>query len=128
MDTLMKFIPSLDLGVIVMKEVIKRANVKPEDVDEMNYGACILAEMALESDCPARQASIIAGFPAELLSNTMDRACCSSLTTMRVSMWGHPVRRIESRYVSGGGEYAAYAPFSQGSALGAKNRQPALEG
>ena len=88
MDTVMKFIPSLDLGVIVMKEAIKRANVKPEDVDEMNYGSCILAEMALESDCPARQASIIAGFPAELLSNTMDRACCSSLTTMRVSMWG----------------------------------------
>ncbi len=87
-DTAMKDIPSLDLGVIVMKEVIRRVGMRPEEVEEINMGSCLLAEMALEGDVPARQASILAGFPVELISNTMDRACCSSLTTLRVSVLG----------------------------------------
>ncbi|MDD5723813.1 MAG: thiolase family protein [Syntrophales bacterium] len=86
-DTAMKDIPSLDLAMIVMKEVIRRVGVKPEEVEEINYGGCIFAEMALEGDVPARQAALLAGFPAELISNTMDRACCSSMTTMRLSIY-----------------------------------------
>lgn len=43
-----------------------------------------MAEMALETDIPARQASLLAGFPPECLSVTLDRACCSSLTALRM--------------------------------------------
>jgi acetyl-CoA C-acetyltransferase len=43
-----------------------------------------LPEVALELDVPARQASLLAGFPAENISLTMDRACCSSLTALRL--------------------------------------------
>lgn len=82
-DSLMTDIPSLDLGMLVMKEVIKRVAVKPEEVDEINYGTCILSEVALETDCPVRQASLLGGFPPESLSVTLDRACCSSLTALR---------------------------------------------
>jgi acetyl-CoA C-acetyltransferase len=87
-DTAMKFTPSLDLAMIVMKEVIQRVGMGPEEVEEINYGASLLAEVALENDIPVRQASILAGFPSELMSNTINRACCSSLTTMRVSILG----------------------------------------
>lgn len=86
LDSAMAEVASLDLAVIVMKEVIRRVGIKPEEVDELNYGACLLAEMALESDVPARQAGILAGFPPELMSNTMDRACCSSLTAVRAGI------------------------------------------
>jgi len=82
-DSLMTDIPSLDLGMLVMKEVIQRVGVKPAEVDEINYGSCILSELALETDCPVRQASLLGGFPAETLSVTLDRACCSSLTALR---------------------------------------------
>ena len=82
-DSSMADIPSLDLGMIVMKEVIQRVAVKPEEVDEINYGTCILSEVALETDCPVRQASLLGGFPPETLSVTLDRACCSSLTALR---------------------------------------------
>ena len=85
-DTAMADIPSIDLGVMVMKEVIKRVGVKPEEVDEINYGSCIPAEVALETDVPARQATLLAGFPAENISLTLDRACCSSLTTLRLGI------------------------------------------
>ena len=85
-DTAMADIPSIDLGVMVMKEVIKRVGVKPEDVDEINYGSCIPAEVALETDVPARQATLLAGFPAGNISLSLDRACCSSLTTLRLGI------------------------------------------
>ena len=85
-DTAMADIPSIDLGVMVMKEVIQRVGVKPEEVDEINYGSCIPAEVALETDVPARQATLLAGFPAENISLSLDRACCSSLTTLRLGI------------------------------------------
>lgn len=85
-DTAMADIPSIDLGVMVMKEVIRRVGVKPEEVDEVNYGSCIPAEVALETDVPARQATLLAGFPAESISLSLDRACCSSLTTLRLGI------------------------------------------
>ncbi len=85
-DTAMAEIPSIDLGVMVMQEAIRRVGVKPEEVDEVNYGSCIPAEVALETDVPARQATLLAGFPAENISLTLDRACCSSLTTLRLCM------------------------------------------
>ena len=83
-DSAMSDIASIDLAVMVMKEVIKRVGVKPEEVDEINYGSCVMAEMALETDIPARQASLLAGFPPENISVTLDRVCCSSLTALRL--------------------------------------------
>jgi acetyl-CoA C-acetyltransferase len=83
-DSAMSEIASIDLGVMVMKEVINRVGVKPHEVDEINYGSCVMAEMALETDIPVRQASLLAGFPPECLSVTLDRACCSSLTALRL--------------------------------------------
>ena len=83
-DSAMSDIPSIDLAVIVMKEVIKRVGIDPAEVDEINYGSCIPAEYSLEFDVPARQAAILAGFPNESISLTMDRACCSSLTALRM--------------------------------------------
>ena len=86
LDSAMADVASIDLAVIVMKEVIRQAGIKPEEEDELNYGSCVLSEIALEADVPARQASLLAGFSPELMSNTMDRACCSSLTAVRAGI------------------------------------------
>jgi acetyl-CoA C-acetyltransferase len=85
-DSAMADIPSIDLGVMVMKEVIGRVGMKPEDVDDLYYGSCVPAEYALELDVPARQATLLAGFPAENISVSLDRACCSSLTALRLGV------------------------------------------
>ena len=85
-DSAMADIPSIDLGIMVMKEVIERVKIKPEELDEVNYGSCMLAEIALETDVPARQATLLAGFPAENISLTLDRACCSSLSGLRLGV------------------------------------------
>ena len=73
-ETAMADIASIDLGVMVMKEVIERVGVRPEEVDDISYGSCVPAEVALELDVPARQASLLAGFPAENISLSLDRA------------------------------------------------------
>ena len=83
-NSAMADIPSIDLGVMVMQEVVKRVGLNYGEVDEINYGSCVLAEVALETDVPARQATLLAGFPAENISLTLDRACCSSLTCLRL--------------------------------------------
>lgn len=85
-DSAMAVIPSIDLGMMVMKEVIQRVGVKPSEVDDIYYGSCIPAEVALETDVPARQATLLAGFPAESISVSLDRACCSSLTALRLGV------------------------------------------
>ena len=86
-DSAMADIPSIDLGVMVMKEVIERVKIKPAEVDDISYGSCIPAEVALETDVPARQATLLAGFPADNISVSLDRACCSSLTCLRLGVW-----------------------------------------
>jgi len=85
-DSAMADIPSIDLGVMVIKEVIQRVKIKPEEVDDISYGSCIPAEVALELDVPARQATLLAGFPPENISLSLDRACCSSLTCLRLGV------------------------------------------
>jgi acetyl-CoA C-acetyltransferase len=75
---------SMDLGVLALKEIIRRTRVEPREVDEVYYGTCIPAEYALYTNVPARQISLLAGFPDDSISLTIDRACCSSMTALRL--------------------------------------------
>ncbi len=75
---------SIDLSAPVIKECIQRVKIKPEEVQEVNYGLSIIAEAALETDVPARQATLRAGLPPENISLTVNRACCSSLSALRL--------------------------------------------
>ena len=83
-DGVMKEIPSIDLGVLVLKEAVRRIELDPQEVDELYYGTCIPAEYAPYLDVPARQVTLLAGFPADNKSLTIDRACCSSMTALRL--------------------------------------------
>jgi len=77
-------IPSIDYGVMVVKEVIDRTGLDPSEIDELYYGSCIPAEYAPYLNVPARQITLLAGLPAENVSLTLDRACCSSMTAMHL--------------------------------------------
>lgn len=80
----LKEIHSTDLGVIVIKESLRRARLKGEDLDELYYGMCDQAEAALYDNVNARQALLRAGLPNTLVSLTIDRACCSSLCAVQL--------------------------------------------
>ena len=57
----LKDTPAVDLGAIVIKEALKRANVPADKVDEVMFG-CILTGGLGQN--PARQAAVKAGIPS----------------------------------------------------------------
>lgn len=65
-----------ELGSIVIKEAVKRANIKPEQVQEVIMGNVLNAAMGQN---PARQASINAGLPIEVPAWTVSKVCGSGL-------------------------------------------------
>ena len=56
----------------------------PASVDEVYYGTCIPAEYAIYTNVPSRQITMLAGFSENNISLTIDRACCSSMTALRL--------------------------------------------
>ena len=61
--------PAPVLGTIVIKEALKRANVAPEQVDEVYMGCVIQAGLGQN---PARQSAVNAGIPVEVPATTIN--------------------------------------------------------
>ncbi len=91
----LKDIPSIELGAMVIREVLRRVNVKGEEVEETYYGVAVPGEVGLETDVPARQATLRAGLPGDSISITVDRACCSSLAAVRLGYRGIKAGEID---------------------------------
>ena len=68
--------PVAELGAIVIKEAVKRAGIKPEDVDHV-YMGCVI--QAGQGQNVARQSSIKAGLPIETPAVTCNVVCGSGL-------------------------------------------------
>ncbi|MBN1636511.1 MAG: thiolase family protein [Deltaproteobacteria bacterium] len=81
----LRYIHSSDLAGVVIKEVLRRAGLSGSDIDELYYGMCIQSEAALRYNVIGRQALLNAGLPADIVSLTVDRACCSSLTGVQLA-------------------------------------------
>ena len=64
------------LGSIVIKEVINRSGVKPDQVEEVIMGNVLPAG---EGQAPARQAAIYAGLPTSVGCMTINKVCGSGL-------------------------------------------------
>ena len=71
-----KDISALKLGSIVINEVIKRAKITKEDVDEVIMGNVLPTGLGQN---PARQAMIKAGIPMEAAGLTVNKVCGSGL-------------------------------------------------
>lgn len=76
-------VPALDLGVAVMKDVLKRTGRDDVFVDEVIVGNCCQCEVKPLAPIVARAALLKAGLPPEVVSITLDRACCSSLAAVQ---------------------------------------------
>ena len=77
----LKNTPAVDMGAIVVKEALKRANVapEPEQVDELMFG-CILT--AGQGQNPARQVSVKAGIPYSVPAYTVGMVCGSGMKSV----------------------------------------------
>ena len=104
----LKDVPAADLGAIVVKEALKRANVAPENVDEVMFGCVLTAGLGQNV---ARQVSVKAGIPFSVPSYTVGMVCGSGMKSVIEA-----ARTIQAGdadiIVTGGTENMSAAPFA----------------
>jgi acetyl-CoA C-acetyltransferase len=108
-----KFLGSLkgfkatDLGAIVVRESVKRAGIKPEDVDEVIMGCVIQAGLGQN---PARQAALNGGLSSTVAAVTVNKVCGSGLKAVMMAAQGVQLGDSEM-VVAGGMESMSNAPY-----------------
>jgi acetyl-CoA C-acetyltransferase len=75
-------VPASELGAIVIKEVLARAGVKADQVDEVIMGQVLTAGVGQN---PARQAVIKAGLPVTVPAMTINKVCGSGLKAVMLA-------------------------------------------
>ncbi|MBA2339448.1 MAG: acetyl-CoA C-acetyltransferase [Pyrinomonadaceae bacterium] len=103
----LKSFSATDLGAMVVRESVRRAGVRPEDVDEVIMGNVIQAGLGQN---PARQAALRGGIPFGVSAVTINKVCGSGLKA--VMMAAHSVLLGDADIVVAGGmESMTNAPY-----------------
>ncbi|AEJ39147.1 acetyl-CoA acetyltransferase [Sulfobacillus acidophilus TPY] len=104
----LKDVSATDLGAIAIRGVLDRAGrVAPERVDYVFFGQVVQAGAG---QIPSRQASMAAGLPETVPSDTINKVCASSLRA--VNLADMAIRTGDIRIaVAGGMESMSQAPF-----------------
>jgi len=104
----LKELKAVELGAIVLREVLKRAQLPAEDPDYVLMGMVL---QAAAGQIPSRQASVLAGIPWEVPSETINKVCISSLRA--VSAAAQMIRAGDARIILAGGmESMSNAPYA----------------
>ena len=74
--------PAPELGAVVIKELLKRAKLGPDQVDEVILGQVLAAGSGQN---PARQAVIRAGLPVAVPAMTINKVCGSGLKAVMLA-------------------------------------------
>jgi acetyl-CoA C-acetyltransferase len=99
-------IPSVELGGLVIRAVMKNLPIDDKEIDGVMMGLC-LPGVGLS---PARQAALAAKLPVDINAITLDRACCSALTAAGIGM--HLILRNQaSIIIAGGMENMSRTPY-----------------
>jgi len=103
----LKDLSASDLGAIVIREALVRANVPAESLDDVIMGCVLQAGAGMNV---ARQAALKAGVPVDVPAETVNRVCGSGLQAVV-----HAVEAIAAgagdTYVAGGTESMSNAPY-----------------
>jgi acetyl-CoA C-acetyltransferase len=103
----LKDLSSVDLGAVVIREAIRRADVKAADLGDVIMGCVLQAGAGMNV---ARQAAIKAGVPQEVPAETVNRVCGSGLQSVV-----HAVEATRVGYtdmvLAGGTESMTNAPY-----------------
>ncbi|MET0091139.1 MAG: acetyl-CoA C-acetyltransferase [Candidatus Thiodiazotropha sp.] len=101
-------IPGHQLGATIIKGLLERTGVKPEQVDEVILGQVLTAATGQN---PARQASIAAGLPVETPAMTINKVCGSGLKAVHLAMQAVACGDAEV-VIAGGQESMSLAPHA----------------
>ena len=101
-----------DLGAIVVREAVRRAGVKPEDVDEVIMGCVVQAGLG---QAPARQAALKADLPHTVSALTVNMVCGSGLRAVALAAQNVQLGDAEI-VVAGGMESMSNIPYAMPNA------------
>ncbi len=108
----LKGFPATELGGLVVREAVRRAGLRPEQVDEAIMGNVLSAGLGQN---PARQAALKGGLPVTVPALTINKVCGSGLKA--VALAAQAVRAGDHDVVVAGGmESMSNAPFLVGGA------------
>jgi acetyl-CoA C-acetyltransferase len=103
----LKDVPAVELGALVVREALTRAGVLPEAVDETILGCILQAGLGMN---PARQASIRSGIPESVPAHTVNKVCGSGLKAVILAT--QAIKAGDAQVVVAGGlESMSRAPF-----------------
>jgi acetyl-CoA C-acetyltransferase len=88
-----------ELGAIAIREVLKRASVDPNDVDEVIMGHVIQGG---SGQAPARQAALKAGLPGTVAALTVNKVCGSGLKAVMLA--AQSIKAGDNEVVVAGGQ------------------------
>ncbi len=100
-------ISAAELGALVIKEVIQRANLKPEQVDEVIMGNILNAGQGQNL---ARQAQLKAGIPDSATAMTINQVCGSGLRAVALAA-NEVLSGSADIVVAGGSENMSQGPY-----------------
>uniref|UniRef100_A0A1A7Z4B0 Acetyl-CoA acetyltransferase 2 n=1 Tax=Iconisemion striatum TaxID=60296 RepID=A0A1A7Z4B0_9TELE len=116
-------VPLRDLCSVVIKDVLKRVGVNPEEVSEVIFGHVLTAG---QGQNPARQASVDAGIPYPVPAWSCQMVCGSGLKA--VSLAAQSIQAGEaSVVVAGGMESMSRAPHTMHMRAGVKMGDVSLQ-
>lgn len=101
--------PAHDLGAAVIKGLLERSGLAPQDINEVILGQVLTAA---QGQNPARQASINAGLPIETTAWGLNQVCGSGLRA--VSLGAQQIQSGDANIViAGGQENMSLSPHAQ---------------
>jgi len=98
---------AVDLGAVVVREVVKRAGIEPTQVDEIIMGNVIQAGLGQN---PARQAGLKGGLDKRVAAMTINKVCGSGLKAVALAAQAIETGDAET-VVAGGMESMTNAPY-----------------
>lgn len=78
----LKDFSATQLGAIAIKAAVEKAGIKPEQVQEVLMGCVLQANLG---QAPARQASMLAGLPENVISTTINKVCASGMKAIAIA-------------------------------------------
>ncbi|HZI17152.1 MAG TPA: acetyl-CoA C-acetyltransferase [Pyrinomonadaceae bacterium] len=103
----LKGFAATQLGAMVVREAVRRAGVRPEEVDEVIMGCVVQAGLGQN---PARQAALHGGIPFGVSAVTINKVCGSGLKAVMMASQAIQLGDAEV-VVAGGMESMSNAPY-----------------
>ena len=117
----LKAVQGHELGSVVIKEIMRKSNLKPNDVDELIMGQVLTGGTGQN---PARQAAMQAGLPIDKTAYVINQVCGSGLRSVAAG-YQAIISGDSNVIIAGGQESMSNAPhainFRNGNELDEKN-------